>query len=361
MIELDLQRTRGAFTLQLQARLDAPVTGLFGPSGAGKSTLLGMIAGLVRPDRGRLVVDGHCLFDAAQGIDVPMHQRRIGVVFQDSRLFPHLSVAANLRYGYRLLAAPQRRLGFERIVELLEIGHLLHHRPQHLSGGEKQRVALGRALLTSPNLLLLDEPLAALDTRLKHQILPFLGRVRDEVGIPMVYVSHAIDEVLYLTSQLAIIESGRLLAHGPFHQIMHQHQVMALAHSLGLENVVQVTMAQHHPEQGYSLAWLGPHPLVLPPLHAAVGAQVAVSIAASNVALSLAPLQGVSIQNQLAGKVSDVQVMDQRVLVTVDASVQLIAEISTKAALDMQIRPGSVVYCLVKTQNIRPLLSSVPA
>src|SRR5687767_12476939 len=245
-MELRFYHQRPNFTLDINVALPEQGTiGIYGSSGAGKSTLLAMIAGLIKPDSGHLVLNGECLFDSKVGIHISTHQRRIGVVFQDSRLFPHLNVRDNLNYGFNLLAAENRRLGFSQIVELLEIGHLLKQKPYQLSGGEKQRVAFGRALLTSPRLLLLDEPLASLDTRLKNQILPFLLRVKEETKIPMLYVSHAIDEILYLTSQLAIIEQGKLLAHGKFHEIIHQENLQNIAHSLGLENVICADVVKH--------------------------------------------------------------------------------------------------------------------
>jgi molybdate transport system ATP-binding protein len=225
MLDIDLNLTRGEFDTKLKCQFVAPVTGLFGASGAGKSTLLGMIVGLIKPDSGRLAIDDQVLFDSAQGINKPIYERRIGLVFQDSHLFPHLNVRHNLNYGFNLLSPIDRRFTPNQIIDLLEISHLLNQKPYQLSGGEKQRVSLGRTLLASPKLLLLDEPLASLDTRLKDQILPFLRRVNEETKIPMLYVSHVLDEILYLTSQVAIIEQGKLLANGDFHEIMHQQNL----------------------------------------------------------------------------------------------------------------------------------------
>ena len=375
MIELNLQRRRGAFELQVNATLDAEVSGLFGPSGAGKSSLLGMIAGFIRPDSGSLVIDGICLFHhekdrPEKNIDVPIHQRRIGMVFQESRLFPHLSVQDNLAYGYKLLQVKERRFEFNQIVDLLEVGNLLAQKPHQLSGGEKQRVALGRALLTSPRLLLLDEPLASLDVRLKHQILPFLRRVKDEINIPMVYVSHAIDEILYLTNHVAIIDDGKLLGARQFHEVMQDPRVLTLAHSLGLENVMHVEVAAHSVEDGYTIAniranlganvstGLGSQQLHMPLVEVAVGKTVSVSVAASNIALSTHPLSGVTIQNQLYGVVKDISHVGTRVLVSIDTGSVLIAEITAKALQDLCIVPGKEIYCLIKTQSLRPLALS---
>lgn len=360
-MQLDLQLQRGAYSLDARCDVDAPVAGLFGPSGAGKSSLLGMLAGFIRPHSGRLAVDGTCLFDSARHINVPVHERRIGMVFQESRLFPHLTVQDNLNYGYRLLPARDRRFQLRQIVDLLEIDRLLQHKPNQLSGGEKQRVALGRALLTSPRLLLLDEPLASLDVRLKHQILPFLRRVKHEIEIPMVYVSHAIDEILYLTSQLVILDQGRILGSGPFHEVMQDARVLGLAHSLGLENVLHVDVVQHSPQYGYTLVALGRQELYIPLVEAALGSMVSVSIAAANIALSRQPLSGVTIQNQLAGVVTEIRQVGTKVLVTVDTGSLLIAEITAKALADMAIAPGMEVHCLIKTQSLRPLALSVSA
>lgn len=212
MLSVDLEYRRGDFQLLARADLDSRVTGICGPSGCGKSTLLSLVAGLLRPDRGRLVLDGDVLVDTLTGVFVPAWQRHCALVFQDGQLFPHLTTRQNLLYGYSRRRPPERRFELSEVVELLEIGGLLDRRPAQLSGGERQRVALGRVLLYSPRVLLLDEPLASLDERLKQQILPFLSRVRDETGIPMLYVSHVNTEVDFLADRTLRMEAGRLLA-----------------------------------------------------------------------------------------------------------------------------------------------------
>lgn len=212
MLSVDLEYRRGSFELHARADLDSRVTGICGPSGCGKSTLLSLVAGLLRPDRGRLVLDGDVLVDTLTGVFVPAWQRHCALVFQDGQLFPHLTTRQNLLYGYSRRRPPERRFELSEVVELLEIGGLLDRRPAQLSGGERQRVALGRVLLYSPRVLLLDEPLASLDERLKQQILPFLSRVRDETGIPMLYVSHVNTEVDFLADRTLRMEAGRLLA-----------------------------------------------------------------------------------------------------------------------------------------------------
>jgi molybdate transport system ATP-binding protein len=244
----------------------------------------------------------------------------------------------------------------QRIVELLEIGHLLKQHPHQLSGGEKQRVALGRSLLASPRLLLLDEPLAALDIRLKNQILPFLRRVREETQIPMIYVSHAINEVLHLTQTVAIMEAGNILASGNFHEVIKDDRVLALAHSLGLDNVISATVVEHNSEFGYSLAAQNGNRLLLPYFDVPLGAAISISVPATNIALSRIQQHGLTIQNQLPGNVSAIRKVDHRVLVTVDiGGGSVIAEVTAKAVHDLAITTGDQVYCLIKAQAMRYL------
>jgi molybdate transport system ATP-binding protein len=210
VLNLDLEYCRDDFVLRARAVCGAGATGICGPSGCGKSTLLALVAGLLRPTRGSIELDGATIVDTAAGVFTPAWQRHFALVFQDGQLFPHLTTRGNLLYGYRRLAASERRFHLDDVVDLLEIGALLQRRPAQLSGGERQRVTLGRALLYSPRVLLLDEPLASLDERLKQQILPFLLRVKTETRIPMLYVSHVRDEVEYLADRTLWMQPGRL-------------------------------------------------------------------------------------------------------------------------------------------------------
>jgi molybdate transport system ATP-binding protein len=214
MLRVDVSRQLGEFAVDASFTSEGRVTGLFGASGAGKTSLVNMIAGLLRPDRGIIVIDGETLDDTAAGSHVPVHRRRIGYVFQDARLFPHLDVRGNLDYGRRMNRLAEDSALWNRVTDLLDIGHLLDRRPGRLSGGERQRVALGRALLSQPRLLLLDEPLGSLDEERKEEILPYLVRLRDEAGIPMVYVSHDASEMRQLASQIVMLQRGRVTAFG---------------------------------------------------------------------------------------------------------------------------------------------------
>ena len=214
MLRLDVAKQLGEFFIEAAFASEGRVTGLFGASGAGKTSLVNMIAGLLRPDRGVIALDGETLDDAAAGVHVPPHRRRIGYVFQDARLFPHLNVRQNLDYGRRmnrLVDDPAQR---KRVTDLLDVGSLLDRRPGQLSGGERQRVALGRALLSKPRLLLLDEPLGSLDEGRKVEILPYLVRLRDEANVPMVYVSHDAAEMRQLATQIVLLQRGRVSSFG---------------------------------------------------------------------------------------------------------------------------------------------------
>jgi molybdate transport system ATP-binding protein len=214
VLHVNLSKRLGEFVIDASFASEGRVTGLFGASGAGKTSLINMIAGLLRPDRGTIVVDGEVLDDTTVKLHVPVHRRRIGYVFQDARLFPHLNVRQNLDYGRRMNRLAEDATQERRVTELLDIGNLMDRRPGRLSGGERQRVALGRALLSQPRLLLLDEPLGSLDEERKEEILPYLVRLRDEAGIPMVYVSHDASEMRQLATHVVTLQRGRVIASG---------------------------------------------------------------------------------------------------------------------------------------------------
>lgn len=213
MLAVAVQKKLGEFTLEAEfSRQGTGVTALYGPSGSGKTSLVNLVAGLLRPDAGRIAVNGLVLFDSAAGIDLPPERRRVGYVFQDGRLFPHFSVLGNLRYGQRLAPRGQGWAELDQVVELLGIGHLLQRRPARLSGGEKQRVAIGRSLLTSPRMLLMDEPLASLDAGRKAELMPYITKVSKSFAIPILYVSHQPDEILALADSVVRLEAGRVAA-----------------------------------------------------------------------------------------------------------------------------------------------------
>ena len=312
MLQLTAELTRGAFRLQVDCRLSDPVTGIIGASGSGKTTLLHMVAGLVKPTTGRIALDNEVLFDSDLGIAVPPHRRRLGLVFQDCRLFPHLSVAENLSYGERLLPPKERRFSPKTIIELLELESVLEHRPGQLSGGQAQRVAIGRALLSSPRMLLLDEPLASLDWRLKLQIMPFLRRVRDVTRIPMLYVSHDSKEILDLTDRVVVLENGKVAGSGPVIDIIQNPRVLQQLRLQGLVNILPLTVHTQDNSGGLTRlqlrtppADLACAPLVIsgPRLDVPAGMEIHASLRPEDIALAESVIKGISIQNQVKGKV----------------------------------------------------------
>jgi molybdate transport system ATP-binding protein len=215
MLEVDVQKKLGSFSINVAFLVRAPgITALFGPSGAGKTSVINMVAGLSKPDRGQISVNGNTVFDSRKGIDVPPNRRRLGYVFQDGRLFPHLSVKSNLTYGMKLTRNDDQGVSFDKAVDVLDLGTLLHRRPAKLSGGEKQRVAIGRALLTNPSVLLMDEPLSSLDEARKSEIIPFVLRMQKEFLIPVLYVSHSTDEISSLADHVVVIQSGEVVSNG---------------------------------------------------------------------------------------------------------------------------------------------------
>lgn len=285
----------------LDVTFDAPpgVTVLFGPSGSGKSTVLAAVAGLLRPDQGRIVLDGTPLTDTARRLHVPPHRRRLGVIFQDARLFPHLTVRQNLRYGR--FFAPRRPTSQAAVVEMLGIGALLDRRPATLSGGERQRVAIGRALMSEPRLILADEPLSALDDARKAEILPYLERLRDEMRVPMLYVSHSAPEVARIATTVIMLDQGRITRTGPAAEVLADPA--AATGDAGA--VLTARVVAHHPD-GLTELDAGGLPLFLPTLAARTGDRLRLRIGAGDVMLARGRPDGVSALNMLPGVVDSV-------------------------------------------------------
>ncbi len=353
MLELAVRGSLGGFTLD--AELSVPevgVTALFGRSGSGKTSLLNMVAGLCRPEAGRIVAGGRVLFDSQAGIDVPPERRRIGYIFQEGRLFPHLTVRGNLVYGMRRAPSAERYVELDQVVALLGIDTLLDRRPPSLSGGEKQRVAIGRALLASPRLLLMDEPLAALDEPRKAEILPFIERLHAEIEVPIVYVSHAIDEVLRLADTLAVIEAGRILAVGPVEELTSRPDLAESAGFGDVGTVLSATVARHDPALGISELATPAGTFRVGLLAAAEGAIVRLRLRARDVALALAPPAGLSVLNVLAGTVAAIEPRSEgtvEVAVEVAPGVRLWSEVTRLACRNLDLAPGCAVHALIKS------------
>jgi len=360
-LDLCLECARGDFRLAVDLHLEGNAAGIFGPSGAGKTTLLHALTGLLHPRSGRIALDGEVLYDSKMSLRVPPHRRRIGMVFQDARLFPHLSVAGNLRYGERLLPADERRIHFNEVVELLEIGGLLERPVRHLSGGERQRVALGRALLASPRLLLLDEPLSSLDRRLKAQILPYLRRVHRTLGVPLLIVSHDLGDILHLTDRLIILDHGRVAGHGRYLDLARDPRVSGILRSSGLLNVLRLRPVEHRPEHGVILlAFAGAPPdaaTVVAPYHDGGDGEIDVALRPEDIALALERVEHISIQNQLPGEIVSIHQADSRILCVVNVGTDLLVDITYQALETLELVPGKRVWCLFKAHALQSLAS----
>jgi molybdate transport system ATP-binding protein len=357
LIEIAIEKKLGNFTLD--ARLDAPdsgVTALFGRSGVGKTTVINALAGLLRPDRGRIVVGGETVFDSERGINLPPERRRLGYVFQEARLFPHYSVRGNLLYGAKKSGGKdQSGPSFDAVVDLLGIKELLTRRPADLSGGEKQRVAIGRALLASPRLLLMDEPLASLDAPRKGEILPFIERLRDELKLPVFYVSHEMEEIIRLADLLVILNDGKVAASGSVEDLTSRLDLWPLTGRYEAGAVIRTVLRGHDTTFGLSeLAFPGGR-LRVTRLALPLGTPIRVRIRARDVVLATEKPAHLSIRNAFAAKIVEIAaprgpLVDLKLDIgTAAEPVMLWARITQRALQELQLTPGKPVFALVKT------------
>ena len=351
-LAVDVTHRRGDFALQARFEAGPGVTALFGPSGAGKTTLLDLIAGLERPAAGRIAINGAVLADTATGAWVPSHERRIGYVFQDSRLFPHLDVRRNLEYGARFATRRGETPARARVVELLGLGTLLDRRPGTLSGGERQRVAIGRALLSSPRLLLLDEPMASVDAARRAEILPYLARVREEAGIPIIYVSHTLAEVARLADTVVLLEAGQVVAIGPVADLLSRLDLGEASRGAEAGAVLTAIVQEgsdpsgsiavlRHPAGEFRVPWTGQAP----------GSTVRLHVLARDVALATGPLGSLSIRNRLAATIVEIGPVHGGVQeIRLDAGGEaLISRVTAETVAGMKLRAGLPVIALIKS------------
>jgi molybdate transport system ATP-binding protein len=353
-IEVDVDHRFGDFRLAARFASTGPLTALFGPSGSGKTSLVNVIAGLTRPARGRVVVDGHVLTDTARGIFVPKHRRRVGYVFQEGRLFPHLSVRRNLLYGRWFAPRDERYASIAAVVALLGIGHLLDRSPEGLSGGEKQRVAIGRALLASPRLLLMDEPLASLDEERKTEILPYIERLRDELRIPIVHVRHALAEVARLATTVVVLSAGRVIGFGPAAEMLSGEAAYPGIHEAG--TILDALVVDR---DDFGLTRLGTRAgdLLVPGLSLAAGTATRVRIRAEDVLLATAAPGQLSALNVLQGTILALKPVDAA---TVDVTVRcreqpLRARLTRRSVEHLALREALPVFAIIKSVALDPV------
>lgn len=339
------------FTLDVSFEAPPGVTALFGRSGSGKTSIVNAVAGLLRPDFGRITLDGAVLEDSERRLWLPPHMRRIGYVFQEPRLFPHLTVRQNLAYGARLVSkAPDAGQDFERVVAMLGIAALLPRRPGALSGGEASRVAIGRALLSRPRLLLMDEPLTALDASRKAEILPYLERLRDEVGVPILYVSHALSEVARLATTIVVIDAGRVARAGPAAEMLADPEAAPLLGIREAGALLPARVAAHH-DDGLTELTVSAGRLLLPRLAVAPGTRLRVRIPAQDVILSRARPEGLSALNILPATVTGLRRGEgPGVIVQLRAGDDLIlARITRRSAEALGLEPGAECHAILKS------------
>jgi molybdate transport system ATP-binding protein len=350
-LAVDITHRLGQFLLDAKFDAAGGLTALFGRSGSGKTSIVNAIAGLIRPDRARIEIDGTVLNDTERAVFVPTHRRRIGYVFQEGRLFPHLTVRQNLLYG-RWFAGGRGRPGddLERVLELLGIGHLVDRRPGRLSGGEKQRVAIGRALLADPRLLLMDEPLASLDEDRKGEILPYIERLRDGSKVPIVYVSHALAEVARLATTVVLIADGRVAAAGPTSEIMQRLDISALTGGADTGAVIEARVERHDEAAGLTELSSRAGLWRLHRIDAPVGARLRLQVRARDVILARHPPAGISALNVLPGVVADIGARHTPIVeVRVDCHGEaLIARLTRHSADQLGLAPGVPVFAVVK-------------
>ncbi|WP_293451877.1 molybdenum ABC transporter ATP-binding protein [Planktotalea sp.] len=354
-LRVDVQLGLGAFQLDAKFNAGAGTTVLYGRSGSGKTSVINAISGLQTPDIGRITLGEDVLFDSETGINVPVHKRRIGYVFQDARLFPHLTVAQNLDFSTRFCAITVMAKERSALIDMLGIGGLLQRHPAALSGGEKQRVALGRALLSSPRLLLLDEPLAALDETRKQEIMPYFERLRAQGGPPMIYVTHDMSEIVRLADTLVVLRDGSCVVQGLAEDVLADPRNVKL---IGVQDAGALLrgVVDHHAEDGLSAIRLSAGMLHVPRMDLPIDQQVRLKIRAQDVILSNTPPSGLSSQNTLAVQITDIHRGEgpSVAIALRSGSDRLLARITVRALHEMQLETGQKIWAILKSNAVPP-------
>jgi molybdate transport system ATP-binding protein len=355
LIEVSILRRQGDFDLRAAFTAGTPgVAALFGRSGSGKTTVINVIAGLVEPDQGRIVVDGVVFLDTAAGIRLRPEQRRIGYVFQDARLFPHMSAAGNLGYGFRRAPSGEQNVGFDQVVALLGIEHLLDRRPHTLSGGERQRVAVGRALLAQPRLLLMDEPLASLDAERKAEVLPYLERLRDELRVPIIYVSHDWGEVTRLADTLVLLEAGKVVAAEAIGELASRTDLPMLVERFDAGSVLAAVVEAHDDARGLTRLRFPGGELLAPRLAIPLGRPLRVRIPAREVILAATAPESISVHNALPGIVATIaHESGPHALVRVMVGeAPILARVTRDAITKLRLSVGVPIFVLIKSVSL---------
>ena len=349
-IRLDFRKSLGSFTLEVNCTLETKVSAFLGVSGSGKSTLLNCVSGTLTPDEGEIAFGDEILYASASKINLPPEKRRFGYIFQEGYLFPHLTVAQNIRYGQ-----PNPRKSSDAI-DVLEISELLQRYPKELSGGQRQRVAIARALAMEPRMLLMDEPLAALDSALKGRIIPYLHHIKEAFETPILYVTHAFSEAMALADEAFLIADGEIMASGEPHQLLTAPAAMPIAQLTGVENILFLPVVASDKERGLTALEIGDQSLVIPYIEAEVGEVVPVAIRAEDIIISLDPNLTISARNILLGKIQHLDVKSERTWVSILVERHhLVVKITHEAREQLQLREELAVYCVIKASAINRL------
>lgn len=343
------------FVLDVAFRTSPGFTILFGPSGAGKTTVLDCVAGLAMPDSGRIAIGDRVLFDAAQGANLPLAKRRVGYVFQSLALFPHLTVQKNVQYGLMHLPRSERAVRASAILQAFHIAHLAERHPREISGGENQRTALARTLVTDPAVLLLDEPLAALDAATKSKIIDDLRQWNQAHRIPILYVTHSREEVFALGERVLVLDAGRIVAQGTPHEVIGAPQQETVAQLVGFENIFDAVVESVHPERGTMTCRIagegGPVVLETPLVRGGVGSTLRVGIRAGDILLATAPPIGLSARNVIPGRIASLEQRDVIVSARVKYRVEMEVHLTLAARDSLQLAPGREVWLVIKTHS----------
>ncbi|MFQ5707224.1 MAG: molybdenum ABC transporter ATP-binding protein [bacterium] len=358
MLAASIRKQIEDFEIDLALEVAPGFTALFGPSGSGKTTTLNLLAGLLTPDQGEIVLNGRILYSKKKKINLVPQQRQVGYIFQESRLFPHLSVRDNLRFGLKRTPRQNQKFGFENVIQIAGVGHLLQRMPADLSGGEKQRVALARALLASPDYLLMDEPLTALDLSSRLAFLKFLKELHQRLALPILYVTHDLSTVLNFADQVVVLKNGSNVGYGSPYSLLDKMAAPPLLSFEDVPNIFEVEITSHHETKGLTIAAVEELTFILPLLKCAVGEKISLNIPASEIIIAKEKPKLLSASNIFAGQITQLYHLGERVLVKIDAGQSFTAEIVPATVERLTLQVGGEVYLIIKASSFRRLVSS---
>ncbi len=354
-LTLQFRKKFNGFSLDIDCILKEKVTAFLGVSGSGKTTLLNCISGIVSPDKGEIVFQDRKFFSSNLRINLPPEQRRIGYVFQEGHLFPHINIAANIRYGQSRRKRKQHE-NVSEIIEILEIEDLLKRYPKQLSGGQRQRVAIARSLAMEPTILLMDEPLASLDSGLKNRIIPYLYEIRERFEMPILYVTHTISEAMALADEAYVLSDGKITAKGQPHQLLTSPSALPIANMTGVENVFSLSVSKSDKDKGITELEIGKQTLKIPYIDRNIGESVPVGIRAEDIMVSLEPNLPISARNSLKGSIDEIEIVgDMIILFIIVEGFHLSVKITHSAREQLDLRQNTEVYCVIKANAINLL------